>query len=118
MREPDPLGELSQILEAISRIQDYVKNLDEAAFCANPKDVDSVAMNLIVIGEAVRRLKPEILALETSIRWPSIIALRNRIAHGYFEIQRSLVWAIVSKDLPSLQAASLRLMAQIRSAQQ
>jgi uncharacterized protein with HEPN domain len=118
MREPDPLGELTQILEAISRIHDYVEGLDEASFCSSAKDVDSVATNLIVIGEAVRCLKPEILALEPSIRWSSIIAVRNRIAHGYSMMQRPLVWAIVSKDLPNLQAATLRLIAHIRLGRQ
>jgi|CXWL01.1.fsa_nt_gi uncharacterized protein with HEPN domain len=68
-------------------------------------------MNLVVIGEAVRRLDGAILAAEPAIHWPGIVAIRNRIAHGYSSVQRDLVWEIVKDELPRLRAAVRRMMA-------
>jgi uncharacterized protein with HEPN domain len=88
MRDPDPVGDLTEIEEAIERIERYVAGLDRAAFAASDKDQDAVAMNLIVIGESVRSLDPALLAQEPGVPWPAIIAVRNRIAHRYATIQR------------------------------
>jgi uncharacterized protein with HEPN domain len=111
MPEMSPAGDLNEILAAIGRINSYLVGVDEDQFCATDKDVDAVAMNLIVIGEAVRRLPANILSREPSIHWQGIIGVRNRIAHGYSSIQRPVIWAIVTKELPVLHAATSRLIA-------
>lgn len=102
-------GDLAEIAEAITRIMAYTADLDERTFLASSKDIDAVGMNLLVIGEAVRRLDPDILAQEPTIAWPAIIALRNRIAHGYASLQPRVLWSIAEKELPPLRAAIARL---------
>lgn len=115
MRDPDPLGDLTEILEAIGRVERYIAGLLEADFCASDKDVDATAMNLIVIGEAVRRLAPDVLAREPAIPWPSIVAVRSRIAHGYSSVQRPVVWSIATNELPVLHRAVARLIATLQA---
>ncbi len=111
MRDADPWGEFIEIIEAIDRIESYVVGLDAVAFSASSKEVDAVAMNLVVVGEAVRRLDGAILGEEPAIHWPAVVAVRNRIAHGYSSVQRDLVWEIVKDELPLLRAAIQRMMA-------
>lgn len=111
MRDIDPLGDLTEIMEAIARIERYIAGMSEEDFCASDKEVDATAMNLIVIGEAVRRLQPVVIASEATISWPRIVAMRNRIAHGYSSVQRPVVWAIATKELPGLRFAIARLIA-------
>ena len=100
---------LHDILVAITRIESYVSGVDEDQFCATDKDVDAVAMNLIVIGEAVRRPPPTLLASEPSIPWQRVIGVRNRIAHGYSSVQRPVIWKIATVELPTLRDAVDRL---------
>ena len=39
------------------------------------------------------------------MRWTDIIGMRNRLVHGYNEIDFDIVWKTVSEDLPSLVRA-------------
>ncbi|MBU6372900.1 MAG: DUF86 domain-containing protein [Alphaproteobacteria bacterium] len=109
------LGDLTEIADAIDRILTYTAGLDERAFVASGKDVDAAAMNLLVIGEAVRRIDPNVLAREPGIAWPAIVALRNRIAHGYASLQPAVIWSILEKELPSLRRAVARLAAGLQT---
>ncbi|HEY2049779.1 MAG TPA: HepT-like ribonuclease domain-containing protein [Caulobacteraceae bacterium] len=45
------------------------------------------------------------------VPWPAIVALRNRIAHGYETVDHLLVWQIITLDAPQLASAMDRLLA-------
>ena len=106
-----PASDLVEIDDAIARITTYVAGMSEADFIASLISYDAVAMNLIVIGEAVRRIDAAVLAEEPTIAWPLIVGLRNRIAHGYEDIEPDRIWRAVTNDLPPLRAAVVRLLA-------
>jgi uncharacterized protein with HEPN domain len=60
----------------------------------------AIERQLITVGEALRAA----LELDSSLssRFPDaskIIALRNRIVHGYFTISNEIVWEVVHKEL-------------------
>ncbi len=98
-------------MEAIERVDSYVRGMDEAAFLASMIAYDAVLMNLLVIGEAARRMNPSVLAHEPAIEWAKIVGLRNRIAHGYEDIEPAVIWATIVRDLPALREAVSRLLA-------
>jgi uncharacterized protein with HEPN domain len=70
---------------------------------------DAVRVRLIEIGEAVKGIGPEILALEPAISWEDIAGMRDRLAHRYFDPSHAIVQATVDHDLPTLEAAVERL---------
>jgi uncharacterized protein with HEPN domain len=47
----------------------------------------------------------------TSIPWPSIVAMRHRLVHAYFDINLDTVWNTVVEDLPPLLAELERAVA-------
>jgi uncharacterized protein with HEPN domain len=110
MPDRGPASDLTEVLNAIDRVTAYVAGMDEPAFAASMIAYDAVLMNLLVIGEAVRRIDPAVLAAEPSIKWPLAIGLRNRIAHGYEDIEPDKIWLTVVNDLPPLRAAVVRLL--------
>lgn len=57
---------------------------------------------LEVIGEAAHRVSDEERARIPEIPWPQIIGLRNRLIHGYDEVDFDILWQIVTHDLPRL----------------
>ena len=62
-------------------------------------------MNLVVIGEAATRLMdryPGFVDRHPEVPWRSMRGMRNRIAHGYFDINLDLVWDTVRAALPEL----------------
>ncbi len=96
---------LRHILEAIDRIRNYVKDLDEAGFLASNIVQDAVIRNLEVIGEASRnieRVHAEFAAAHPEIPLTLANDMRNALAHGYFKIDLEIVWKTVHNDLPGL----------------
>jgi uncharacterized protein with HEPN domain len=56
---------------------------------------------LEIIGEAASRIPPEIRQRYTTIPWPLVIGIRNRLIHGYDTVDLDIVWKTVSESLPS-----------------
>jgi uncharacterized protein with HEPN domain len=54
------------------------------------------------LGEASRTISEEFRERHTQIPWAEIIGTRNRLAHGYAEVNLDVIWAIVNKDIPPL----------------
>lgn len=64
-------------------------------------------MSLIVLGEAATKVMdqyPEFAAQHAAIPWRSMRGMRNRIAHGYFDIDLGVVWDTVQTALPALKS--------------
>lgn len=74
---------------------------------------DAVRVRLIEIGEAVKAIDSALLAHEPDIPWTDVAAMRNHLAHRYFDTAHSIVQATVTEDLPPLVAAVERLFKQI-----
>ena len=57
---------------------------------------------LEIIGEAASRVPKEDRELYPDIPWPELVGLRNRLIHGYDEVDFDILWQIVTADLPPL----------------
>jgi uncharacterized protein with HEPN domain len=67
-------------------------------------------MNLVVIGEAAKRLGPAALAQAHGIPWRQVAALRDRIAHGYRSLDWATIWVIASEEMAPLLSAVTPLL--------
>src|SRR5437879_1032238 len=93
---------LEDILDAIARILDYTQSHDYESFSADGQLVDSVQYNIIVLGEAARHVPPEVEARFPQVPWSQMRRIRNVVAHGYFAVNRRILWDTVQNDLPPL----------------
>lgn len=66
---------------------------------------------LQILGEAAGRVSPSRQAQHPEILWGQIVALRNRLIHGYDIIDFDIVWRIAHDDLPPLIAALENILA-------
>jgi uncharacterized protein with HEPN domain len=103
---------LVAIRDRIALVKSWVSGMNGSAFISHLMTRDAVAMSLLVIGETARRLLEATKQRAPEIPWPAIMSLRNRVAHGYETVDHSLVWQIVVDDLPVLEAAVDRLLAE------
>ena len=62
----------------------------------------SLVRLLEIVGEAANHVSPSGQAAMPEIPWAKIIGLRNRITHGYYEIDFDVLWEIIQHDLPPL----------------
>lgn len=59
---------------------------------------------LEIIGEAARSVSQEVRAANPTIPWKQISGTRDRLIHGYFNVDLDVVWSILTTDLPKLVA--------------
>ena len=54
------------------------------------------------IGEAAAQISQETRQAYSEIPWPEIIGMRNRLVHGYFDVNLERVWETVQQNIPRL----------------
>lgn len=57
---------------------------------------------LEVLGEAAKSVSDQCRQKYSEIPWRQISGTRDRLIHGYFDVDLDIVWKIISSDLPSL----------------
>lgn len=98
---------LDQIDQAARSACDYVDSMTVEDILEDKRTQQAVILNLIIIGEAATRLLQRydrFLDGHPQVPWVSMKGMRNRIAHGYFDINLEVVWETVKVALPELIA--------------
>ncbi len=95
----------------------YACEAMEMAARTNRADLDddivvgrALVRTLEMIGEAATRVSTEERASYPSIAWQDIVALRNRLIHGYDRVDLDTVWEVVLHDLPAFVAGLRRIV--------
>ena len=100
---------LSDIISAITAIRSHLTRgqlSDGLVF-------DAVRIRLLEIGEAVKAISPALLAHEPDIPWKNIAAMRDQLAHRYFDTEHAIVTGTVTDDLEPLRTAVHRLRTRV-----
>ena len=101
-----PLDSIAQMLHATAQARIYVAGMSKEDFMADPKTQDAVIMNILVIGELAARLldkHPGFASQYPQIPWQFMKGIRNRMAHGYFELDMDVIWDTVATELLVLE---------------
>lgn len=99
------LDYVQHIQEATFNALSYIDGLDKTDFLNDKRTQQACIMNLLIIGEAATKLMngyPEFIEQHQDIAWHSMRGMRNRIAHGYFDIDLDVVWDTLTEALPDL----------------
>lgn len=91
------------MLEAISRIEDYVGKTAKKDFKKNTLLQDAVIRQIEIIGEAVKQLSEEMKGKHPKVPWKDIAGMRDKLIHGYFGVDMDLVWETVKRDIPQFK---------------
>jgi len=96
----------------IVRLQHMLENAREAVAMIESKDRTNLQrdrmleLSLIrlieVVGEAAARVTPEGQEKYPSIPWSQVVSMRNRLIHGYDQVDLNILWDTIEDDLPSL----------------
>lgn len=101
---------LKDILICIDNIDNYLgKNKEFNEYDTNCLLQDAVERNLITIGEAVNQLIKTFPTITIS-NARKIVDTRNKLTHGYDEIENVQVWSIIIKHLPVLKEEVIQLI--------
>jgi uncharacterized protein with HEPN domain len=72
----------------------------------------AVVRAIEVVGEAASKVTSETREAAPSIPWTAIVSMRNRLIHGYFDIDTDLVWKTATEEIPGLRRALKALVEQ------
>jgi len=95
-------GLLYDIISAAKDIEVFMEDCDFESFSSNKMLRYAVERQLLVIGEAARRLSEDFRNDISSVPWQAVIGLRNIIAHDYGEILTERIWLVATRDLKDL----------------
>jgi uncharacterized protein with HEPN domain len=68
---------------AASRIRDFISGQDFATFRADLKTQSAVTLQILILGEAAKRLSPEFRAQHAEIEWSGRMRMRDKLIHHY-----------------------------------
>ena len=98
----DDAATILDIVLACRRIRRFAQGVDEQAFRRDEQKHWAAVSQLLIIGEAVKRLSAGFVAKHRAIPWSQIAAMRNQLIREYDKINWHLVWKTVTEDVPTL----------------
>lgn len=105
MKENRLADYLDHIQQAAADARSFVEGQTKVHFLGDKRTQQAVIMSLIIIGEAATKVMDghaEFTQAHAEVPWRSMRNMRNRMAHGYFEINLDVVWETVQEWLPEL----------------
>jgi uncharacterized protein with HEPN domain len=91
------------MLDAIDRIESYVA-VGRDLFLASPHWQDATIRQLEILGEATKRLSPEMRSRYDEVPWRRIAGLRDVLIHDYMGVDLWAVWEVTQQNVPVLKA--------------
>jgi uncharacterized protein with HEPN domain len=95
---------LRHILDAIEKIETYLKGATYESFSSNDMMIDAVVRELEIIGEASSNLTEEFRRNHPDVMWRDAIDMRNFLIHEYFGVRTQMVWDTCQNDIPALKS--------------
>lgn len=93
---------LEDMLCAARKVIAYAQDATRGTLPAAPMRLDAMLYEIVVMGEAARRLSPAIRAAHPAVPWRDIIGMRSVVTHGYDQIDDDELWQVIEHDLPEL----------------
>lgn len=93
---------LLDILKAARLAIEFKGSVGKAEFLDDAKTQSAVLHQLLIIGEAVKRISPEFRAAHPEVPWKLIAGTRDQLIHFYEGVDLEEVWKMVTADLPEL----------------
>lgn len=93
---------LRHMLDAARQVKEFVQGRKREDLDADTKLELALVRLLEIIGEAAKAISTTFRDCHPEISWRDIAGTRNRLIHGYFDVDLNIIWQITTKDIPVL----------------
>jgi len=102
MSRHDPTVTLRQVADYAQKAQELCTQSTFPAMLTDWQKRVAFERVMEVLGEAVKRLPPDLTARYPAVDWRGISGMRDRVSHGYDAIDYGLLWQAVETHVPGL----------------
>jgi len=103
----ETIEQLEQLIENLLKSTSVISDINQLPM--TPDGVlrlNGICMCFIVIGEEIKRIDKysnrQLLSEYPSIPWKRVMGMRDRMTHGYFQIDIDVVFDALKNDIPPL----------------
>lgn len=115
MSRHDPKVTLCEMLDFIAEARALLPGRKPNDLGSDMVFTRSAERLIELLGEAANRLPHELRAAAPDVPWGSIIAMRNRLIHGYNTVDYEVVWDTLQNHLESLEQGITDLLQKLES---
>ena len=105
---------LRHMLDAAHKARAFMRNRSRSELESDEMLALAVVRLLEILGEAAARVSPAVQAELPNIPWRQIIGTRNRLIHGYFNVDYALLWHAIKEIIPGEKRAIRRIITELR----
>jgi uncharacterized protein with HEPN domain len=102
MLKTEDIVRLRHMLDAARKATNFAQSRKRADLDTDELFALALVRLLEIIGEAAKAVSADCRQSYPQIEWKPIAGTRDRLIHGYFNVDLDIVWKIVTVDLPLL----------------
>ena len=96
---------LKHMIDAAEALAGFVEGRSSQDLKTDRMLLFAVVRAIEILGEAASRLSAESQAAIPGVPWTSVVGMRNRLIHGYFDVDTEIVWKTATVEVPALLQA-------------
>ena len=104
---------LRHMLDAAKRAIEFMQGRAKSDLESDEQLSLAVVRLLEILGEAAKNVSEDLRKDYPDIPWRQIAGTRDRLIHGYFDVDLDIVWQIISTDLPVLVAQLEKALSEV-----
>ena len=107
----DDRARIAHMLDAAEAVAEFVSGRQRSDLDRNRMLLFALVRAIEVLGEAASKVSMETRSRLPEIPWPAIVGMRNRLIHGYFDVDPEIVWKTVTLEVPPLRDLLRKVLA-------
>lgn len=111
MSERTYLDFLADIRDNLVEAHAFVEGMTFASFSSDKRTWYAVVRALEIVGEATKRLPPELKDRYPDLPWRDMAGMRDKLIHDYFGVDLQVVWETAMEEAPALEAEIRSILA-------
>ena len=97
------LDYLRDIVEMMGKVEAFVGGMSFDEFARDEKTNFAVLRALEVVGEAAKQVPATVRRRHPDVPWRRMAGMRDRLIHGYFGVDREIIWETATRLVPELR---------------
>ncbi len=92
------------MVNAAKRVVQFSKGVNKSNLATNEEKQSAIFYQVLIMGEASKRLSLEFRQQHPQIPWKDIAGMRDILAHQYDRVNLNTLWDVIQNDIPELLA--------------